>query len=78
VPNTRERETGHEVLEDFPYWEPCHNLLLRNGIMGYENVGGDLDQLVGKRVTIAGFPIQWEKGDGSIVRVVAIVDEGDQ
>jgi kynurenine formamidase len=72
------RETGHEVLEDFPYWEPCHNLLLRNGIMGYENVGGDLDQLVGKRVTIAGFPIQWEKGDGSIVRVVAIVDEGDQ
>jgi kynurenine formamidase len=46
--------------------------------MGYENVGGDLDQVVGKRVTIAGFPIQWEKGDGSIVRVVAIVDEGDQ
>jgi len=27
---------------------------------------------------IAGFPIRWVKGDGSIVRLVAIVDEGDQ
>jgi kynurenine formamidase len=72
------RETGHEVLEDFPYWEPCHNLLHRKDIMGYENGGGDLDQAVGKRVTIAGFPIRWEKGDGSIVRLVAIGDEGNQ
>jgi kynurenine formamidase len=72
------RETGRDVKEDFPYWEPCHNLLLRNGIMGYENVGGNLDQVVGKRVTLAGFPIRWVKGDGSIVRLVAIVDEGDQ
>jgi kynurenine formamidase len=69
------RETGHEVIEDFPEWEPCHRLLLGNGIMGWENVGGDIDEVVGKRVTIAGFPIRWEKGDGSIVRLVAIVDE---
>lgn len=72
------RETGRDVLEDFPEWEPCHHLLLRNGIMGWENVGGDLAQVVGKRVTIAGFPIRWTKGDGSIVRLVAIVDEDEQ
>jgi kynurenine formamidase len=72
------KQTGRDVLEDFPEWEPCHNLLLRNGIMGYENVGGDLDKVTGKRVTFAGFPIRWMKGDGSIVRIVAIVDEGDQ
>jgi kynurenine formamidase len=72
------KETGRDVLEDFPHWEPCHKLLLGNGIMGWENVGGDLDQVVGMRVTIAGFPIRWVKGDGSIVRLVAIVDEGDQ
>ena len=71
------RETGREVKEDFPHWEPCHNLLLRNGIMGWENVGGDLEQVVGKRVTISGFPIRWQKGDGSIVRLVAIVEEED-
>jgi len=69
------RETGREVIEDFPEWEPCHRLLLGNGIMGWENVGGDIDMVLGKRVTIAGFPIRWEKGDGSIVRLVAIVEE---
>ncbi|MEW6554725.1 MAG: cyclase family protein [Actinomycetota bacterium] len=68
------RETGREAGEDFPEWEPCHRLLLGNGIMGWENVGGDIDEVVGRRVTIAGFPIRWEKGDGSIVRLVAIVD----
>jgi kynurenine formamidase len=72
------KEIGRDVLEDFPHWEPCHRLLLENGIMGWENVGGDIDQVNGKRVTIAGFPIRWVKGDGSIVRLVAIVDEGDQ
>jgi len=72
------RETGRDVLEDFPEWEPCHRLLLTNGIVGWENVGGDIDEVLGKRVTIVGFPIRWVKGDGSIVRLVAIVDEGDQ
>ncbi len=68
-------EIGREVIEDFPEWEPCHRVLLGNGIMGWENVGGDIDKVVGKRVTIAGFPIRWEKGDGSIVRLVAIDEE---
>ncbi len=70
--------TGRDVIEDFPLWEPCHKILLGNGIMGWENIGGDLDQVTGMRVTIAGFPIRWEGGDGSMVRLVAIVDEGDQ
>lgn len=70
-----ERETGRRVIDDFPEWEPCHRLLLGNGIMGWENVGGDLDMVVGKRVTICGFPIRWYNGDGSIVRLVAFADE---
>jgi kynurenine formamidase len=65
---------GHPVKDDFPYWEPCHRLLLGNGIVGYENVGGDIDKVTGKRVTLASFPWRWEKGDGCIVRMVAIVD----
>jgi len=69
------KQTGHDVKQDFPEWEPCHRLLLGNGIMGWENVGGDIDKVTGKRVTIAGFPIRWVKGDGSIVRLVAIVEE---
>ncbi len=69
------KEKGREVIEDFPEWEPCHRILLGNGIMGWENVGGDIDAVTGKRVTLAGFPIRWVKGDGSIVRLVAIAEE---
>jgi len=36
-----------------------------------------LAQVVGKRCIIAGFPIRWEKGNGSIVRLVATLDEDD-
>ncbi|EAQ63930.1 hypothetical protein MED121_04133 [Marinomonas sp. MED121] len=58
-------------------WEPCHKLMLGNGITGWENVGGDLDKVVGKRFKIMGFPIRWVEGDGSMVRLVAEIDEAD-
>jgi len=67
------KETGRDVREDFPLWEPCHRLLLTHGIMGWENVGGDVDKVTGKRCTIIGLPIRWVGGDGSIVRLIAIV-----
>lgn len=58
-------------------WEPCHKLMLGNGITGYENIGGDLEKVVGKRFKLMGFPIRWVEGDGSMVRVVAEIDEDD-
>ena len=70
-----EAETGRSAKEDFPDWEPCHNILLGNHVMGFENVGGDIDEVLGQRVIIAGFPIRWVKGDGSMVRLVAIIEE---
>ena len=66
--------TGHDVLEDFPLWEPCHRALLSHGIVGFENVGGDIDAVTGKRVTFAAFPWRWMKGDGCIIRLVAMLD----
>jgi len=69
------KETGRDAKEDFPEWEPCHRLILSHGIMGWENVGGEIDKVLGKRITIAGFPWRWRKGDGSIVRLVAIEEE---
>ncbi len=66
--------TGRDAREDFPYWEPCHRALLGNGVVGFENVGGQIDEVTGKRVTFAAFPWRWTKGDGCIVRLVAIVD----
>jgi kynurenine formamidase len=69
-----EEETGRKVLDDFPEWEPCHRAILSKGIYGFENVGGDLDLVTGKRVTFAAFPWRWVGGDGCIVRLVAMVN----
>lgn len=66
--------TGHDVIEDFPFWEPAHRALMRKGIPGIENIGGDLDKVTGRRCTFAAFPWRWMKGDGCIVRLAAIVD----
>ena len=30
------KEFGHSPLEDFPEWEPVHDILLRNNVMGIE------------------------------------------
>src|SRR6202044_1369753 len=68
------KRTGHDVLQDFPEWEPCHRAILSAGICGFENVGGEIDKVTGKRVTFAGFPWRWTKGDGCIVRLVAMLD----
>ena len=67
-------ETGREAMDDFPLWEPAHKILMGNGIPGIENVGGDIDQVTGKRCTFMAFPWRWTEGDGSGVRVVAVLD----
>lgn len=76
--------TGRDILDDFPkQYDPpehpsleyAHNKLLMNGIGVIENVGGDIDEVSGMRVTLAAFPIKYWKGDGSFVRVVAILDD---
>jgi hypothetical protein len=39
-----------------------------------ENVGGEIDAITGQRCTFMIFPWRWPGGDGSGVRVVAVVD----
>ncbi len=67
-------EFGRHPLEDFPLWEPCHRAIMSKGIIGFENVGGEIDQVTGHRVTFAIFPWRWVGGDGCIVRLVAMLD----
>jgi kynurenine formamidase len=55
-----------------------HRKLFTNGILGIENVGGDLDAVTGKRVTFSFFPWNWDRGDGCIIRLVAIIDNGQK
>jgi kynurenine formamidase len=58
-------------------WEPMHKLMMGNGIVGIENVGGDLEKVVGKRFQFWCFPLRWYMGDGTMVRAVAQIDEDD-
>lgn len=67
-------QTGRDAMEDFPLWEPAHKILMGNGIPGIESVDGDLDNVTGRRCTFMVFPWRWTDGDGSGVRVVAMLD----
>jgi hypothetical protein len=51
--------------------------MLGHGIVGVENLGGDLDKVSGKRFRFFCFPIRWYMGDGSMVRCVAEIDESE-
>jgi kynurenine formamidase len=58
-------------------WEPCHKQMLGHGIVGVENLGGDLDKVSGKRFRFYCFPIRWYMGDGAMVRCVAEIEESE-
>jgi kynurenine formamidase len=66
-----------EALGNWGTWEPCHKLMLGHGIVGVENLGGDLDKVSNKRFRFNCFPIRWYMGDGSMARCVAEIDEDD-
>ena len=66
--------TGREAIEDFPEWNAAHRTLLAAGIPTVENVGGDLNELNGKRCTFQGFPWKWPEGDACVIRLVAMLD----
>lgn len=67
--------TGKDPDEEFPIYEPCHAMLLENGVTGIENAGGDIDEVTGMRCNIAAFPWRFMEGDGCMVRLVAIVED---
>ncbi|SPZ33118.1 cyclase superfamily protein [Agrobacterium tumefaciens] len=56
--NTRNGPAVADWKDDFPEWEPVHQKIFKAGILGIENVGGDLDAVTGKRCTFAFFPNQ--------------------
>ena len=69
--------TGRDIDVDYPDYEPCHRLFGQHGVIAVENAGGDIDEVTGKRMTIAAFPFRCEAADGGFVRLVAW-EEGTQ
>ncbi len=70
-------ETGKDPSKEHPRWNGAHRALLEAGIPTIENVGGDVDALLGKEALIHALP-QWkfDGGDACPVRLVAITDPG--
>ena len=75
--NNYKLATGRDIDVDYPDYEPCHRLFGQHGLMAVENAGGDIDQVTGKRMTIAAFPFRCEAAAGGFVRLVAW-EEGTQ
>lgn len=65
-------------LDDFfppEDYQMMHIELFPKNIIHAECVGGDIDQLLGKRVTIGCFPWRWVGGESCICRIVAFAEE---
>ena len=54
----KEWSGGRDWKQDFPDWEPVHRDLFKSGILGIENVGGDIDKVTGRRCTFAFFSME--------------------
>ncbi|MCC6474934.1 MAG: cyclase family protein [Burkholderiales bacterium] len=68
------KATGRDASADYPEWNPAHLTLLKAGIPTIVNLGGDVDELLGKRCTFQAFPWLWMEGEACIVRVTAMLD----
>lgn len=69
-------ETGLDPKKEHPEWNIAHKTLLAAGIPTIEQVGGDVDSMLGKRATLAATPWNWKHGDACQVRFIAMVDPG--
>lgn len=66
--------TGLDPRKEHGEWNIAHKTLLEAGIPTIEQVGGDVDEIIGKRATFAAIPWKLKKGDACPIRFVAILD----
>lgn len=74
LPKQYKDATGKDAIKDFPEWNAAHKALLKANIPTIENVGGDLDEVTGKRATFHAYPWLWKDGDACVIRLVAFFD----
>jgi kynurenine formamidase len=74
LPKHYQDETGRDPMDDHPDWNIAHRTLLAAGIPTIENVGGEVDSVNGKRLTLHACPWRWLEGDACVVRFVAMLD----
>jgi kynurenine formamidase len=68
-----EEKMGKSIEEVFPREKflYCHHTILGNNQMMVECLAGDIDQVLGRRLTLGAFPWRWVRGEASLCRVLA-------
>jgi kynurenine formamidase len=69
-----QKATGKDPKKEHGEWNVAHKTLLGAGIPTIEQVGGDVDALLGKRATLAATPWKFKYGDACPVRFVGMID----
>ena len=69
-----QKATGKDPQKEHGEWNVAHKILLGANIPTVEQIGGDVDTVLDKRVTLAATPWKFKKGDACPVRVVAMCD----
>ena len=69
-----QKATGKDPKVEHGEWNIAHKTLLAANIPTVEQIGGDVDEVLGKRVTLAATPWKLRPGDACPVRVVAMCD----
>jgi kynurenine formamidase len=68
------KKSGRKVSADvFPF----HNWAFQEGLLHAENLGGDIEMMLGKRAIIGAFPWRYEGLEGCPCRIVAFLDAGE-
>jgi kynurenine formamidase len=66
--------TGKDPMDEHGKWYAAAKALAKAGIPVVQQVGGDVDDLTGKRATFAATPWKFEHGDACQIRFVAMTD----
>ena len=56
---------------------PFHNWAFQEGLLHAENLGGDIELMLGRRAIIGAFPWRYEGLEGCPCRIVAFLDVGE-
>lgn len=72
-----EVQTGRQLSDVFPEETlgAMHTIPFAQNITHAENLGGDIEQVLGRRLSIGAFPWRYIDGDASICRVVAFIND---
>jgi len=78
LPTHYQRETGRVAEDMHPNWNGAHKKLLGAGIPTIEQVGGDIDSVLGLRATFHAAAWKGRSLDACPIRFVAIFDPSGQ